>query len=256
MAFQDGLGVTRLDDAHQSFRLLVLPSSHFCERARWGLDHAGVDYDEVRLAAGIHMPLTRRVASGTSLPVLIVPGGRAVQGSGRILDHLRLPGGEPALEDRFEHRIATLLRQYLYSVALHHRGSGVPDMLLDGVPAWQRLIGRASWPVLRRAMASSMNARPALTAALEEELERELGWFDDRVDGTRPLVGGTFGRADITAASLLAPLALPAEMPVYRHLRLPAATAATLARWRDRPSLRWVLSTYATYRRPNGFPPA
>ncbi len=72
--------------------------------------------------------------------------------------------------------------------------------------------------------------------------------FDGRLGGRRHLAGDRLGRADITAASLLAPLARPAACPLYRRVALPPRVEAALARWGDQPALRWVDRTYAEHR--------
>ncbi|MEY4270759.1 MAG: hypothetical protein RLZZ58_1975, partial [Pseudomonadota bacterium] len=67
-------------------------------------------------------------------------------------------------------------------------------------------------------------------------------------DGRRYLTGDHFTRADLTAASLLAPLVNPAEHPTYSGLSMPPALAATIADWQHRPILRWVTRVYAERR--------
>lgn len=230
-------------------RLIVLPPSHYCERARWALDRTGTAYVEERWAVGLHVPLAKRLgAAGTGLPILDT-GAELIQGSDRILDWTGLPGADPAVERRFESRIGPLVRQYIYANTLGDPHSGIRNLLLDGVPAWQAALGRLAWPVTRRLMIQGMNARTDLAPALERELAAELDWFDRILDGRRYLVGDRLGRADITAASLLAPLARLAEHPVYRRGTMPAAVEDVLTRWSARPSLRWVERTYAECRR-------
>ena len=229
-------------------RLFVLPPSHYCERARWALDHMDVAYRETPWVVGLHVPLARRIAQRTTLPILAV-GQEVVQGSSAILDWTRVPGGDPPLEQRFEGRIGALIRQYIYAGTLSEPRSKVRDVLLAGVPGVQALLGRLSWPVTRRLMIAGMNARPSLVPELEQELAAELDWFDREIDGRRYLVGGRFGRADITAASLLAPLARPAACPLYRQVTMPPRLEDTLERWSARPSLRWVQGIYADHRR-------
>jgi glutathione S-transferase len=97
-------------------------------------------------------------------------------------------------------------------------------------------------------MIAVMDARPALVSALGQELEAELDWFDQHLAWRGHLIGDRFGRADITAASLLAPLARPAACPLYRKATLPQAVEDALARWSARPSLRWVERTYTEHR--------
>ncbi len=228
-------------------RLIVLPPSHYCERARWALDRAMVRYREERWAVGVHLPLARRIAPKSTLPILDT-GDQVIQGSDRILDWIGLPGADPELEGRLSERIGPLIRRYLYAGALNEPGSPVRNVVLDGVPAWQAAIGRVAWPAIRRRMIQQLDARPELLQAMEGELNGELTWLDDRMRERRFLVGDAFGRADITAASLLSPLARPEALPIYRKGKLPDAIEATLARWAARPSLRWVSETYAAER--------
>lgn len=231
-------------------RLIVLPPSHYCERARWALDHVGMAYTEERWAVGVHIPLARRLAPSTALPILDT-GSEVIQGSDRILDWVGLPGADPELERRFERRIAVLVRQYIYAATLSDPRSGVRALLFDGVPAWQAVLGRLAWPATRRLMVAVMKASPGLVPKLERDVDAELAWFDERLDGRRYLAGDRFGRADITAASLLAPLARPPACPLYRRIALPPNVESALAKWRARPSLRWVERTYAEHRSTN-----
>jgi glutathione S-transferase len=104
----------------------------------------------------------------------------------------------------------------------------------------------------RRLIVVRMNARPKLLPTFERGVEAELDWFDGCLGGRDHLVGNSFGRgrADLTAASLLAPLARPLACPLYRHPKLPEAAEEALARWSTRPSLRWVERIYAEHRHP------
>ena len=129
-------------------------------------------------------------------------------------------------------------------------------MLFDGVPGAQALAGRLLWPRTRRRIVQLMDARPALVPALLDRVEASLARFDGVLAerGGR-LAGPAFGRADLTAASLLAPLALPRESPIhalYTGVAYPPAVGAALTRWAERPSLAWVRRAYAEHRRGPG----
>ncbi len=152
------------------------------------------------------------------------------------------------MEERFDRRIGVLVRQYIYAATLSDSASGVRTALLDGVSAAQTRLSCLIWPVMRRLMVASMNARPALLSEVEAQLGAELDWFDRRVDGRRHLVGDRLGRADITAASLLAPLARPRACPLYRQVTLPSKIEETLMTWSARPALQWVQRLYAEHR--------
>ncbi len=77
----------------------------------------------------------------------------------------------------------------------------------------------------------------------------ELDWLDGLLADGRPYLNGEcFTRADLTAASLLAPLVNPARHPTYANLSLPPVLAAEVAEWQTRPVLRWVSRIYAEQR--------
>lgn len=235
--------------------LLTLPPSHYCERARWALDRLAIAYDEERLAPGAHVPRVRRLgASATSLPLLLFGDGSLCQGSDRILDWTGMSGGDLEIEGRLEHTTAPLIRQCLYAGLLSDPGSGIRDVLLRGTSRRQATIGWLTWPLLRRIMVAGMNARASVLPDLIAHVDRELDWFDRvLVERGDHLVGREFGRADLTAASLLAPLALPQVEPVRSlsaGIRWPNSLAPSLARWSDRPTLKWVRHVYVAHRAP------
>ena len=232
----------------QRLRLFTLPPSHFCERARWGLDYAAKTYTEVPLPVGPHAILARRLAPMTTLPI-IDTGSRIIQGSGPILDWSGIPGAMPPLEARFEERIGPLVRQYIYAACLGDARSNVENTLFHGVTGIKNVLGRAAWPLTRRAMIAGMNARESLLPAIERRLDAELDWFAGELSGRHFLVGNRLGRADITAASLLAPLARPNACPLYRLIRLPPGVEAVLSRWNQAPALEWVQQVYVDWRR-------
>jgi glutathione S-transferase len=235
--------------------LLTLPPSHYCERARWALDWQTIVYDEERLAPGAHVLRLKRLgASASSLPLLLLGDGTLCQGSDQILDWAGLRGGDPEIELRMEQVTAPLIRQCLYAGLLPDPRSGIRDVLFRGTMTRHATIGRLTWPLLRRIMAVGMNARPHLLPDLIAQVDYELDWFD-RVLAERGayLVGQKFGRADLTAASLFAPLALPQVEPVKSvsaGICWPRSLAPFLARWSDRPTLKWVRRVYEDHRTP------
>ena len=231
--------------------LLTLAPSHYCERARWALDRQSIDYDEERLAPGAHLWRVKRLgASCTSLPLLVLGDGSLCYGSDRILDWAGIPGGDPEIEQRLEQTTGPLIRQCLYAGLLHDPQSGIRDVLLRGTR--HATIGRLTWPLLRRVMASGMNAQPHLLPDLTAQVDFELDWLDGVVvERGDHLVGQEFGRADLTAASLLAPIALPQVEPIKSlsaGVRWPPMLAPFIARWSDRPTLKWVRYLYEAHR--------
>ena len=61
------------DDALR--RLVTIPISHYCEKARWALERAGLDYIEERHVQGVHQFASRRAGGHGTLPVLVTAEG-------------------------------------------------------------------------------------------------------------------------------------------------------------------------------------
>jgi glutathione S-transferase len=68
-------------------RLIAIPISHFCEKARWALEWAGLDYVEERHVQGVHRVVAQRAGGGRTVPVLVAPEGVFAE-SEEILAHI------------------------------------------------------------------------------------------------------------------------------------------------------------------------
>ena len=55
--------------------LVTIPISHFCEKARWALERAGLEYEERRHIQIVHQIAARRAGGGKTAPVLATPDG-------------------------------------------------------------------------------------------------------------------------------------------------------------------------------------
>lgn len=56
-------------------RLVTIPISHYCEKARWALERADLEYREERHIQGVHRLAARRAGGGVTVPVLVTPQG-------------------------------------------------------------------------------------------------------------------------------------------------------------------------------------
>src|SRR5262249_32602984 len=115
-------------------KLYQFPFSHYCEKARWALEYKRVPYQPVNLLPGLHLKAVRRVASNTSLPVLLDEES-AVQDSSAIITYLdarfptpSLTPADPAAarealewEDYLDEQIGVTLRLWFYYHALADR---------------------------------------------------------------------------------------------------------------------------------------
>jgi glutathione S-transferase len=55
-------------DSSAVLRLLTIPISHYCEKARWALERAGIPYREERHVQGVHQIVALRASGGITVP--------------------------------------------------------------------------------------------------------------------------------------------------------------------------------------------
>lgn len=238
--------------------------SHYNEKARWALDHKGIAHRRVGLLPGPHARFLRRHTGQTQTPALRV-GARWICGSTPILEWLEqqypqrplypMDAGERAAVREW---IRWLDGPVGWSVRVLGLGAMLDDAsyltrtLAGDRPAPVRWAYRAAMPVLRRAIAGSNGVTPQGTVRAEQEVRRALDRLGARLASHPWLVGDGFTAADLTAASLLAPLCAldhPARPPI---LPRPPALEALLARHADDPVCDWVRQTWRTQRPRDG----
>jgi glutathione S-transferase len=245
--------------------LHVFAISHYCEKARWALDVLGVEYVLRHLSPGVHIQVAQQLgAAGSSLPLLVVSRSRVIQGSSEIIawgessraetarslsPAPQLEAEARAIEQRLDDVAGVHVRRYYYSEALVEQPETVRTIFARDLPASERQALEQSWGGVRQLMIAMMDLGPEQWRESRQVVEGELDWLDGVLaDGRRYLVGDGFTRADITAASLLAPLALPREHPTYGGLAVPPRSSADLARWSERPCVEWVRELYRAHR--------
>jgi glutathione S-transferase len=214
-------------------RLITIPFSHFCEKARWGLDRAGIPYDEEMHAPGFHLLATKARGRGRATPVLIDERGEVTGDSTAIL--LRLAERTPrelrlypeeasaraaviALEDEMDERIGPAARRIAYHHLFRHAPETAVAMIGARGPAWQRAIVRRAPRALERLLDRALDLSEAATARSLRKLEDAIERTSERLraergEGRPWLSGDRFGAADLTLASLLSPFLAPPEHP-------------------------------------------
>jgi glutathione S-transferase len=204
-------------------RLLTIPVSHYCEKARWALDLAGVPYREDGWPPAIHrLPLLRYRA--TTVPLLHCADGRVLRESTDIVrfaaaakPELRLFGdGHDQEQDildlmeRFDRDLGPAARLLVYAHTIPDAPSFM-SALGRGLPKRRRrTLGRLR-PLATQAIARHLGLNDGAVRRAETTLTQELAYAERRRAGSRYLVGDRFTAADLTFAALGAPLAGPAE---------------------------------------------
>jgi glutathione S-transferase len=245
-------------------RLYTFTLSHFSEKIRWALEESAVAFTEVPWTPVFHMAGAVRRGRRTTVPILEV-GGRRVQDSTRILRWLveagRGPGllpEDPALhdavwdvEEQFD-RVGEHVIRYAYSRQLDDPDSVVRYWSLDAT-ARQRAILERAFPVIRFVFRRQLGMSAESVERSRAVIESGVHFIEERLSsGRRYLVGDRLSIADITAASLIAPLACPDEHPVYSTPRYRRGIAPVADPFRDSPAFRWVREIYGRHRAPSG----
>lgn len=247
-------------------RLLTIAFSHYCEKARWALEHTGHPYREEAHVPILHWAPTLRAGGNRTVPVLLVEGREPLVDSTDILRYLdeQAPGDRklyPAdpdarrdaddLEELFDEKLGPHTRRMMYFHLLPDRALSV-RLFQGGVSSFEGRLAKALFPALRMAIRRGLKVDAAgaerSTARVEETFEAVAKRL---ADGRRYLMGDTFGAADLTFASLAAPCLLPAEygVPLPPMSDLPRAAIDIVTRLRDTPAGRFGLRVYAERRR-------
>jgi glutathione S-transferase len=246
-------------------RLITLPISHYCEKARWALERAGISYGEERHVQGIHQFVARRAGGGMTVPVLVTPDG-AIGDSAEILawvdertppEHRLFPA-EPGARDeveclcrRLDEGLGPDGRRLMYIHMLAQ-----PKLALrfnnQGVPHWEDRTIRLGWPLARGYVKRVLGIRPGSEAEDEAAVWREFDFVAELLsDGRSRLCGERFSAADLTFAALSASVLVPPEygVPLPQPEVLPARMAALVERAREHPAGRYALTLFAEHRR-------
>jgi glutathione S-transferase len=245
-------------------RLVTIPISHYCEKARWALERAGMPYREERHIQGVHQVAAKRAGGGRTVPVLVTDDG-AIGDSKDILAWIdertpaerRLFPAEPqaraeveSLCERFDERFGPQGRRLMYVHMLPER-----ELVLSfnnhGVPSWEDRALRYGWPVIQHFVKRELGIVPRIEVEDEAAVFRELDFVAELLADGRPyLCGERFGAADLTFAALSAPVIIPAVygVPLPQPELLPPYLAGIVERAREHPAGRHALELYAEHR--------
>lgn len=240
-------------------KLITIAFSHYCEKARWALERAGVAFDEDMHLPGLHYRAVKRAGGDRTVPVLI-SNGEIVRDSTDIVawaDRQRpgsmipVAGAEDALaiEDDLDNHFGPATRRWAYFQLLPNRAAD--PYLVKGAPRWQATAFKLTRPVVVAMLRRGLKIDEAGVARSRGKIEQAFARVGEILrDGRRYLAGDRFTVADLTFAALAAPILLPREHPMMQlPLELfPAAARDEIARWRELPAGQYGLRMYASER--------
>lgn len=233
-------------------RLVTFPISHFCERARWALQIANVDFSEVEVA-----PLFHRHLAGGSVPALILPNGTRVKGSLNIVNW----ASEQSTTERFvmsqimEEKLQNFgapVRRLIYFYVLSHKPLALHLLCPNTVPQYQRFVVKQMYPVLVYMMRKAMKINEEGSMRARKHISEMFLWAEQRLKDHPYLLGNVFSSVDIAFCSLASPLVLPPQIELYQQayqsFKDYEPIRTLVQEYRDSPAGQYVLQIYATKR--------
>jgi glutathione S-transferase len=244
-------------------RLITIPMSHYCEKARWGLAHAGVDYVEEAHLQGFHYAAVRPYNAKGMVPVLIT-GTEVISDSTAILQFLDRRLEEPrklypekhrkeieSLEERFDEHLGVETRRWVYFHWLNLPKRQVLQTAAQGAPAWERALAPFLYPMMLRYLGRRLSISHE---NVEKGLKVIFSSFDEVAamisDGRPFLCGEGFTAADLAFASLAAPVLLPPEYGIRLPTldEAPTQARADILRLREHPAGQFALRLFKNNR--------
>ncbi len=244
--------------------LVTIPISHYCEKARWALDRAGVGYIEHAHVQFVHQFAARRAGGGKTVPVLICDAG-VLSDSADILDYADAhappdrriyPDDSPAtaeirqLEREYDNRLGPHGRRWMYHL-LRRRSDLASRYGTHGVPTFERVMLPVLYPVVYAWIDRHLEITQETSDQSIAEVRAVFDDVADRLSDGRPyLCGERFTAADLTFAALSAPVIMPPEYGVELPPtdELPVAAAEVVHELRAHPAGRHSLAMYRDQR--------
>ena len=245
-------------------RLITLPISHYCEKVRWVLDRQGVPYVEEGHAPLLHAFFTMPLTGGKSrtVPILVdenVSPRRVLSDSTDCLrylaDHfgaswLYAPPEAAELEDELDRKLGPSTRRFAYFHILPDPKTAA--ILTEHTPAWEAAVARPLFPLIRRMMKKGMRIDATGAEQSLQLLREQMAKLSDRLaDGRKYLCGDALSVADISLATLSAPILFPpgyAKISMPPVETLPEPLRLEVARQRATAAGRLVMRLYAEER--------
>lgn len=240
--------------------LVTIPISHFCEKARWALERAGLDYTEKRHIQLVHQVAVKRAGGGSTAPVLRTAEGVYDQSRAIMLyadergplEQRLYPAEQPdraevlALEERFDATLGPQARLWLYHQVFKD-ARRFARWNLTGVPSWERRVFPFALPPAKLIIRRHFGISDRTASEAADRVDEEFDAVAERLsDGRRYLVGERFSAADLAFAALAAAALAPPiyGTPLPQPEDMPDEMAAAVLRWRSHPAGAFGLRLY------------
>jgi glutathione S-transferase len=238
--------------------LYQFPISHYCEKIRWTLDYKNIDHKIINLLPGLHGLKTKKLAPRTSVPIL-VHDDKVIQGSSKIITYLDKEYPEQNLtpkkgqlkdnalewEKYVDKEVGIHVRRCCYHILLEHPDIVIKFFAHQG-PWYGKPLLRFLFPKLKTRMRALMDINEKTAAASKAHLSIAIDKIYSHLQEHSFLVGNQFSRADLAAASLIAPLRMPEKYGLNWPKNIPVQLEELMDEFKEKT--KWVDELYKNYR--------
>ena len=198
--------------------LYQFPLSHFCEKARWLLDHKELDYVAHNLMPGVHRAFAQLKTGQNKLPILrdmehwIADSTQIALYLDDQYPELTLLRADPELRQQaLEINLLSVeLGRHVRRWALSHvlAGSDEPLDILIGEKGYLRQFEKYSKPLMKALVSKGYQLGSDKVVESQKIMQDLITELNERLiqQGGRYLVGDRLGLADIAVCSMLAPI--------------------------------------------------
>jgi glutathione S-transferase len=245
-----------------TLRLLTIGPSHYCEKARWALEHARIPFAEES-----HLPLVHwafSVPRGSRTVPLLTGAGEALVESRDIVAYAdahapsdaRLYASSPEdrartlrLERMFDDRLGPLARRLAYCFLVPRPALFLKAFEGTASPR-EKLALKHGHTLLRTALGKAFKVSARAQEKCVPQMEALLDEIGAELGANRYFVGNSFSAADLTFAALASPILLPDELgaAVLRRKDLPDDLGAIVDRFRATRAGQHALTIYGAHR--------
>ncbi len=243
-------------------KLITIGPSHYCEKVKWAFKLAGIDYVEDAHAPIFHLPYVKLAGGTRTVPVLKTPT-EVIGDSTEILAWIQAkpdarwipyPDKNSAkireLEDEFDEIVGPHVRRVAYWHLLPNKALALRAIGGDS-PNWETKTIDMLYDQCVKFMFKSMNIHADSVIRSNAKIMEVFDRVGQRLrDGRTFLMNDSLTAADITFASLAAPMLLPEKygwtLPSIDEV--PAGFRAEVDRYRATAAGEFALRIYATHR--------
>ena len=242
-------------------RLVTIRYSHYCEKARWALERASIDFVEEPHVPVLSWIGTLGARGNRTAPVFIADGEVHPEST----DVLRwadahgsaaplFPEGDAEverLEEHFDHRLGPTARRVAYDEVLRVPPAELGKLLGRDAPSWEQTVARAVPGLIGGVIKRGLRVSPKEVERSRETVKKIFDEVAELLRDGRPyLTGDRFTAADLTFAALATPVVYPERYARYAMPTesLPPPIRELIARHRDTPAGAFAMRMYERHR--------